>query len=71
MAFESNNFYVAKKVGLPKSEFSVECNVGAGESVVKVLSVSLGTGKISSETLNGVVNFSGSIDVKLVYLTEG
>lgn len=70
MAFESNNFYVAKKVGLPKSEFSVECNIGAGENVSKVLSVSLGCGKINSETLNGVVNFSGSIDVKLVFLTD-
>ena len=70
MAFESNNFYVAKKMNLPKSEFSVECNVGAGENVSKVLSVSLGVGKVSRETLNGVVNFSGSVDVKFVYLTD-
>lgn len=69
MAFESNNFYVAKKGSLPKSEFSLECNITAGESVSKVLSVSLGVGKISQEVLSGVVNFSGNVDVKLVYLT--
>ena len=70
MAFESNNFYVAKKINLPKSEFSVECNISAGENITKVLSVSLGNGKISNETLNGVVNFSGSVDIKLIYLTD-
>lgn len=70
MAFETSNFYVGKKYPLSKGEFSVECNIGTGESVTKILSVCLGTGKIVSETLNGVVNFSGNVDVKLVYLGQ-
>ena len=70
MAFESNNFNVAKKFPLERSEFSVECNIDAGENVVKVLSVSLGLGRVNSETLNGVVNFSSCLDVKLVVLSS-
>ena len=70
MAFETNNFNVAKKFSLGRSEFSVECNIDAGENITKVLSVSLGLGKISSETLNGVVNFSSNLDVKVVMLNS-
>ena len=70
MAFETNNFNVAKKFSLGRSEFSVECNIDAGENITKVLSVSLGLGKISSETLNGVVNFSSNLDVKVVVLNS-
>ena len=70
MAFETNNFNVAKKYCLAKSEFSVECNVSAGENVAKVLSVSLASHLSSSETLNGVINYSGVIDTKLVFLSE-
>ena len=70
MAFETNNFNVAKKYRLEKSEFSVECNVNAGENVSKVLSVSLGSTLSSCETLNGVINYSGLIDTKIVFLAE-
>ena len=70
MAFETNNFSVAKKISLEKSEFSVECNISAGENVAKVLSVSLATGQVSCETLNGVINYSGVIDTKLIFLSD-
>ena len=70
MAFETNNFSVAKKISLDKSEFSVECNISAGENVAKVLSVSLATGQVSCETLNGVINYSGVIDTKLIFLSD-
>lgn len=70
MAFETNNFNVAKKYCLAKSEFSVECNVNAGENIAKVLSVSLGSHLVSSECLNGTINYSGVIDTKLVFLSE-
>ena len=70
MAFETNNFYVAKKSALPKGEFNVECNISAGSSVAKILSVSL-TGEVDNyESLNGVINYAGSIDSKLVFLSE-
>lgn len=70
MAFETNNFSVAKKISLEKSEFSVECNISAGENVAKVLSISLATGQVSCETLNGVINYSGVIDTKLIFLSD-
>ena len=70
MAFETINFNVAKKYCLAKSDFSVECNVNTGENVLKVLSVSLGSHVANSETLNGVINYSGNLDIKLVFLSE-
>ncbi len=70
MAFESNSLFVAKKVKLEKSEFTVECNIGAGQNVSKILSVSLGSCLGNSEVLNGVINYSGVIDTKIVFLSE-
>lgn len=68
MAFESNNFNVVKKEKLPKSEFSVECNIAG--SMAKVLAVATTASVTNSEVLNGVINYSGNVDVKLVYLNE-
>ena len=70
MAFESNNFNVAKKENLAKSEFNVECNISAGSSVAKILSVSLEGCVENYETLNGVINYSGYIDSKIIFLNE-
>ena len=70
MAFETNNFNVAKKLVLDKSEFSVECNVSLGDNVGKILSTSVEAVVNSSETLNGVVNYSGLIDTKIVFLND-
>ena len=70
MAFEENNFYVAKKYGLAKSDFTVECNVLAGANVLKVLSLSIDGCVQSLETLNGILNFSGIVDTKIVFLTD-
>ncbi len=69
MAFESNNFNVVKKVRLPQSEFSVECNVPLAEGAAKVLAVKASPAVTSSEVLAGSVNYAGSIDLKVVYLT--
>ena len=70
MAFEENNFYVAKKYGLAKSDFTVECNVSAGANVLKVLSLSIDGCVQSLETLNGVLNYSAVVDTKIVFLTD-
>ncbi len=70
MAFEKNNFDVAKKMLLPKSELSVECNISAGTNVTKVLSLLVDARVESQEVLNGVINFSGILDTKLVFCGE-
>lgn len=68
MAFESNNFNVVKKTKLQKGEFNVECNVAVTCS--KILTVSAFASVANSEVLNGSINYSGNIDVRLVYMTE-
>lgn len=70
MAFEKNNFNVAKKKELEKREISVECNLSAGMPVLKILSLSVEAQVKNSEVLNGIVNYSGIVDTKLVFLSE-
>lgn len=70
MAFESNNFVVAKKTKLASSTFSVECNVAVGQNISKILSTSLCANVQSSEVLNGTVNYSGTIDTKIIFLGD-
>ena len=67
MAFERNSFLVAKKVALQKSEFTVECNVKADCEVQKILSVSADACVQTLETMNGVLNYAGLIDLKVVF----
>ena len=69
MAFESNKFSVAKKIKLPTSDFSVECNVSLGCEVDKILSVGVKAYDESSETLNGVLNYSSVVDLKIIFIT--
>ncbi|MBO5394636.1 MAG: DUF3794 domain-containing protein, partial [Clostridia bacterium] len=70
MAFERNNFLVAKKVALPKGELSVECNLNAGCALAKVLSVAVDACVQGKEVVSGMINYSGAVDVKVIYLTE-
>lgn len=70
MAFEKNNFNVARKKALEKREITVECNVSAGANVVKVLALSVNANVTNHEILNGNINFSGSIDTKLVFMGD-
>lgn len=70
MAFERENFNVARKIALEKSGLSVECNVSAGANVTKVLSLSVESFVQNSEVLNGVINYSGVLDTRLVIMTE-
>lgn len=69
MAFETNKFNVTKKTKLSAGDFSVECNVSVGSEIGKILSVGIKATDENYETLNGVLNYSGNIDLKLVYLT--
>lgn len=69
MAFENNKFSVAKKTKLPAGDFSVECNVALGADVGKILSVGVKAFEESSETLNGVLNYSGVVDLKIIFTT--
>lgn len=68
MAFETNDFSVAKKYLLGKGEFNVECNVNAGDNIGSILLLSASASAQNYEALNGVLNFSGTIDLKIVYL---
>lgn len=70
MAFERENFNVAKKVELEKGEVTVECNLSAGVTVSKVLSLSVEGYSQTVEVLNGVVNYSGIVDTKLIVMAE-
>lgn len=70
MAFERNNFEVAKKVALPKSELTVECNLAAGCNVAKILAVTAEACVHGKEVINGTVNYTGNIDTKVIFLTD-
>lgn len=70
MAFERNNFSVAKKVVLPKEELTVECNINAEATVQKVLAVYVEPCVHNWEVISGAISYAGAIDVKVVFLTE-
>ena len=70
MAFETNKFSVTKKTKLSSNDFSVECNVSVGSDIGKILSVGVKATDDNYETLNGVLNYSGTVDLKLVFLTD-
>ncbi len=70
MAFERENFNVAKKSNLSKGDLTVECNVSTGANVSKVLSLAVEGFVNSVEALNGVINYSGAVDTKLVIMAE-
>lgn len=70
MAFESNKFSVAKKINLPSSDFSIECNVSLGSEIGKILSIGVKAYDENYETLNGVLNYSGVVDLKIIFMTS-
>ena len=70
MAFEETNFNVAKKYTLDKKEINIECSVFASDNIQKVLASSIDASVSSSEVFNGVINFSGNVDIKVVYLCD-
>lgn len=70
MAFESNNFNVARKKVLPKSEFNVECKIGVEGEISKVCAVSADVTLSNKEVLDGSVNYAGSIETCLLYMTD-
>lgn len=70
MAFAENNFLVANKVQLDKKQLEVECSVEGGGNIKKVLTISCTPMIEASEVLNGVVNYSGIIDLRIVFETE-
>lgn len=69
MAFETNKFTVVKKKRLEKSQFNVECNLSCEVEIDKILSVCHTAQVENAEILNGVVNYSGCIDVCVLYCT--
>jgi len=70
MSLETNKFNVVKKKRLEGAQFNVECNIVADAHVDKVLSVCHTAEAESAEVLNGVVNFGGTIDLCVLYLTS-
>ncbi len=69
MAFEINKFNVVKKKRLETSGFNVECNVATESEIDKILSVCHSATAENAEVLNGEVNYSGNIDVCILYST--
>ena len=69
MSFETNKFRVVKKKRLEKSQFNVECNIETNVEIDKILSVCHTAQAENAEILNGVVNYSGSLDICLLYCT--
>lgn len=69
MAFEINKFNVVKKKRLETSGFNVECNVATESEIDKILSVCHSASAENAEVLNGEVNYSGNIDVCILYST--
>ena len=69
MSFETNKFRVVKKKRLEKSQFNVECNIETNVEIDKILSVCHTAQAENAEILNGIVNYSGSLDICLLYCT--
>ncbi len=69
MSFETNKFKVAKKKRLEKSQFVVECNVATECEIDKILSVCHTAQAETAEVLNGVINYSGTIDLCILFCT--
>lgn len=70
MSFENNNFQVVRKSRLPKGEFTLSCNVSADGEIAKVFAVSLNAYCENQELTNGVVSYSGHVDVCMIYQLE-
>ena len=70
MAFESNNFKVARKTLLQKGTITVDCNISTNDEISKVLTISTDVSLSGSELLNGVINYSGIVDACIVYLNN-
>lgn len=70
MSFENNSFKVVRKTRLPVSEFNLACNVAAGEEIAKIYAVSIGVCCDSQEITNGVVSYSGHVDICMIYGLE-
>lgn len=64
-----NKFNVVKKKRLDKGSFNVECNVETNVEIDKILSVCHTAQAENAEILNGVVNYSGIIDLCILYCT--
>ena len=67
MSFEKNKFQVVKKKRLPKSDFSVECNIPVETEVGKIFSVCHTAEVENAEVLNGVANYNGTIDFCVIF----
>jgi len=70
MAFESNDFQVAKKIRLPKSEFNVNCNIPIEEEISKIFTITSDVLIKDKEILDGMINYSGVVETCVIYLTE-
>lgn len=69
MSFETNKFKVVRKKRLDKSEFDVECNIETNVEIDKILSVCHSAQAETAEVLNGTINYSGTIDICVLYCT--
>lgn len=69
MSFETNKFKVVRKKRLEKSEFDVECNIETNVEIDKILSVCHSAQAETAEILNGTINYSGTIDICVLYCT--
>lgn len=69
MSFETNKFNVVRKRKLEKSQFNVECNIDVDVEIDKILSVCHTAAVENCEILNGLVSYSGNVDLCILYST--
>ncbi len=69
MAFESKTFKVARKMKLPCSDFSLECDLNFEGEMSKILHVSAQAVVKTKEVLEGIVDYTGTIESNVVYMT--
>lgn len=70
MSFENNNFKVVRKTRLPEGEFNLACQVTAADEIAKVYAVSINVCCDNQEITNGVVSYSGHVDICMIYGLE-
>lgn len=69
MALQTNKFSVVRKKRLDNVTFNVECNIESGSEIDKILSVTHSACATDAEVLNGVVNYTGYIDLCILFLS--
>lgn len=70
MAFQNKNLLVLKKVVLPKTTTKKECSVELEGDVTKILSATTSVSLVSSEVVDGEINYTAELSTCVIYATS-